>query len=542
MIERQLRNISNQRLLEPLLRHRNLELLEPHRFIPWMLRPCRVRILMVADGSLNFGNGGLGLSTVIRTLLDTPPGPWVQFEISLAHIDNGTMMEGDDIKRRISNFRFDDPSHFSKDDYDQVWLFGISTSYAGRNPNNEPTLTDAELDVLHDFMDSGGGVFATGDHGALGKALGSGIKRVRGMRLWDGGHDSTVSMSGPTRNDTNVVPEGGQWAGHLQSDHIPQRIQPKLYSFGIGIRRRTFPHPLLCGPDGRITVMPDHPHEGECVLPGEEHASDFPGGSSSGGPWPEIISHSTVVEGLGGGLKALTEHQVFGGICAYDGHQAEVGRVVTDATWHHFVNMNLYGFMGNEEGEAALEQIKHYFRNLAVWLAPSNLIRCMNRRKTLLILIRGQVVEAVSSRSHPRLQELSTSFIWDVGVHARDVLGREASPCQAFEWMLDLVRPTLPDLVMDLLYPWRPIPKPFPFPDPIPWVNLEPIAEIAFGGALLAIHEQMEQIDIKSLEKDECQLDRIMERGVSEALRKATPSLGESMKTLTRMAESTSTC
>ncbi|QOC24045.1 hypothetical protein IC757_08065 [Wenzhouxiangella sp. AB-CW3] len=536
MTQRRLTNIARQRLLEPLLRHRDLELREPQRFIPRLLRPCRVRILMVADGSLNFGDSFFGLSTLVRTLLDTPPGPWVTFEISLAHMGNGTLMEADGIKRRINNFRFDDSSHFSKSDYDQVWLFGILTSYASRNDNDEETLTSAELDVLHEFMDDGGGVFATGDHGALGRAMCSGIKRVRGMRLWEGDENSTVSMAGATRNDTNVVPENGEWATTLETDHIPQRIQPKLYTFGFGITRRTYPHPLLCGPDGRITAMPDHPHEGECVLPGNEYASDFPGESDSDGPWPEIISQSTVEEGLGGQFKDPTNCQVFGGICAYDGHDAEVGRVVTDATWHHFVNYNLNGFIGDDEGEAALDQIQHYYRNLAVWLSPSNMIRCMNRRKTLLILLRSHVVEAVSSRSHPRLQQLSTSFIWDVGVHARDVLGREASQCQAFEWMLDLIRPNVPDLVLDVLHPWRRKPRPIPSGDPIPWINLEPMAEIGFGGALLAVHEQLDKLDPKRLEKDESQLDKIMAQGVSEALRKATPSLAESVKALSEVA------
>ena len=41
-------------------------------------------------------------------------------------------------------------------------------------------------------MDGGGGLFATGDHGALGKALCGEVPRARSMRRWDdssgGGH------------------------------------------------------------------------------------------------------------------------------------------------------------------------------------------------------------------------------------------------------------------------------------------------------------------------------------------------------------------
>lgn len=44
--------------------------------------------------------------------------------------------------------------------------------------------------------------------------------------------------------------------------------------------------------------------------------------------------------------KAPFNAHTFGAICAYDGWRAGpngVGRVVTDATWRHFINLNLVG-------------------------------------------------------------------------------------------------------------------------------------------------------------------------------------------------------
>jgi hypothetical protein len=139
--------------------------------------------------------------------------------------------------------------------------------------------------------------------------------------------------------------------------------------------------------------MPDHPHEGECVEPSDTGlqltfagalSAEFPNASGGGArPLPEVISSSTVLSGTTSGGKSPTLPQTFGGSCAYNGHRAAVGGVVTDATWHHFVNINLVGdlgagpldpkrlgFLHSAAGQADLEEVRAYFRNLAVWLAP----------------------------------------------------------------------------------------------------------------------------------------------------------------------------
>ena len=144
----------------------------PEKIYRWWRR-CTVKVLLVTDGNLNFGEGDFGLSTFVRILKNDAPAP-VRFELTLAHINNvpdADMLAGEPgIAARIKNFRFDDPAHFTPDQFDQVWLFGISTSYAGM-PGRNTFLAPAEIDAVHAHMQRGGGVFATGDHGFLGQAL-----------------------------------------------------------------------------------------------------------------------------------------------------------------------------------------------------------------------------------------------------------------------------------------------------------------------------------------------------------------------------------
>ena len=437
-------NPENLNLLN-LLRERDEKIrIDLQSQIPILFRPCTVRVLLVTDGGLDFSMNGFGLRTFVETLLSTT-GFHVRFQITLGHIDNvadNQIMVGDPrIARSIRQFKFDDPSHFSTTLYDQVWLFGISTFYSRGNAANgqaypNDRLSDAELRVISDFMNAGGGLFATGDHGLLGTCLCSRIPRARSMRLWDNtsGNDNVneVSMAGPRRNDTNRFGDAGsQFAD--QSDDIPQPISPKMYYRHSGLWTSKFPHPVLCGPNGVIRVMPDHPHEGQCIEPINPNMNfDFGGGakpeypaSTSGGsrPLPEIISTSTVLAGMTAGVKSPTQAHSFGGISAYDGHRASVGRVVTDATWHHFVNINLVGdesepvgdpkrlgFLFSAQGQAHLEEIKAYYRNIAVWISrPANIV-CMNRRLIWWLLWNERVLEATLTTPDIRLRTTPISY------------------------------------------------------------------------------------------------------------------------------------
>ena len=250
---------------------------------------CPVNVLIVADGPLTFGMDDFGLRTFVNTLLDDNP-TYARFNITLAHLrSNATgediMAGSSKIARSINDFRFDEDDHFTPDKYDQIWLFGFETAYtfpkdyksraenrlAGGKRYPLERLGDEELRRISAHMKREGGVFATGDHAKLGKALCGSVNRVRGMRHWDSFPSGAqpvdqVSMVGPLRNDTNQI---GHHAGSQfsdQSDDVPQIVDVKRYRSRLNLfQNARYPHPVLCGRTGVIDVLPDHPHEGECI-------------------------------------------------------------------------------------------------------------------------------------------------------------------------------------------------------------------------------------------------------------------------------------
>jgi hypothetical protein len=171
--------------------------------------------------------------------------------------------------------------------YDELWLFGNGAAETHK-------LEEDEIKAIKDFMDAGGGVFATGDHDDLGAALSSKIPRVSKMRRWEmdkppglgrqrnttlqprypAGHEEAVTVkrkrvapgtSDPGTTDS-VLGEGvDTFPFDNQSDDIPQDIIVKRYSIASPYwwEAHSRPHPLLCSKEGVIDVLPDHMHEGE---------------------------------------------------------------------------------------------------------------------------------------------------------------------------------------------------------------------------------------------------------------------------------------
>lgn len=533
-------------------RRDTLHVLEPDLLYRRWWRPCRVRVLLVTDGGLDYGSGGFGLRTFVSTLLSGTYPAWFQVTIAHRRFRNGdAMMDGDArIDRRITNFRFDDRGHFGTDDYDQLWMFGIESS---------PGIVDAEVRAIAEFMDAGKGVFATGDHAALGQAMGGRVPRARSMRLWDStpGVDE-VSMGGHRRNDTNRRGHDVQSTFDDQSDDVPQTIRPRWYRTRIGLFEAVYPHPLLCGPDGAITVMPDHPHEGECHEPTDPSQTvtvggasfvEYPPGSSGPRPLPQVVATSTVLAGTTSGGKAATDGHTFGGIAAYDGHLAGVGRVVTDATWHHFVNINLVGetgavppknqgFLATAVGQAHLAQIRTYYRNIATWISPPSALRCMNRRLLWDLVWHHRVVEAVATANEVELATAHPVLLWHIGKQARDVLGRRTSTCQTVRLVLDLIwAEALPKLFPEV-DPWLPREeRRRPEPESVGWFDPSPVLDLALGAAVTAVHEAFagdERLDEEGLDK---QLDEVLSRGVALGLDLARQTARESAEQLDALVQ-----
>lgn len=531
--------------------------------------PCRVKVLLLADGGLDFSDSDFGMSAFVEAL-KTTPGNHVRFDITLAHIEDVAgvrLQEGaPGIVRSIPNFRFDNPDHFTPDKYDQVWLFGIRTQFLNRGldsqgqPYPATRLGDAELVALSQFMNQRGGLFATGDHGALGKALCHAIPRARSMRRWDptviNGLD-VVSMSGPQRKDTNRI--GTVPGSHFddQSDDVPQQILPKLYSRRTGIWRYRFPHPIFCGPQGMIKVMPDHAHEGECMeaanpnqtvnLPGLV-VTEYPAATDGGArPLPEIIARSTVLSGTTSGNKSATNPHTFGAMSAYDGHRASVGRVVTEATWHHYTNINLIGreftnnavwaegFLHSAAGQAHLEQIFTYMRNIAVWLSRPEQLKCMRRRLTIWTLKHERVVEAVISQSHLPLRKADLYTLMGIGKHARDVLGQFVGACQTSQIIFDIIRPfPYPKLHREFDI-WNRPPELEAKEDFLPFIDLDPMLDATLGGALLSLHDVLDSAEGEKI--SERQLDDALTKGAEFAFELSRETLGRGLTSVAGLTD-----
>jgi hypothetical protein len=124
---------------------------------------------------------------------------------------------------------------------------------------------------------------------------------------------------------------------------------------------------------------------------------------------PEMVALTMSHGNAFPGKQAVTP-RAFIAICAYDGQSANVGRVVTDATWHHFVNINIKPGMSALAGRD-LADIKQYYANLATWLMPKNVRYCRRYPWILTELVNYPLFEEIlpiprEKLDGPRLREI----------------------------------------------------------------------------------------------------------------------------------------
>lgn len=386
-------------------------------------RPCRPRILVVTDGGLNFNPAsGFGLTRFLEAItvhngVTTKPILTLAYRGGVHSTANVTI--GTDTYPVINNYNFANATNgVTIDRYDQVWLFGIS--------GGDFTMNNKELSAMAAFMNSGGGVFATGDHATLGRQMCGSLPRVRHMREWAaipmGAEVPSVAVN---RIDTIVDPGVNDlYEFEDQSDAIPQRIYPNYRVTGAtNTTWSASVHPLMRLPGAPaqrtdntgftkdLGVLPDHPHESVCYetpaavltgtynVQGQNFQEYRPRASNPAARVGANIVAYAVSGGrsVRGGLawKPPVRPQMFGVISAYDGRIAQPypgqtqppGRIVCESTWHHYVNINLDG---TDSGRTALGtgtgagfnpgphllKIYAYYRNIVRWLQPANRVTC----------------------------------------------------------------------------------------------------------------------------------------------------------------------
>lgn len=416
--------------------------------------PCPQRILMVTDNDgfgLDFGTGGFGLSefvTIVKNAGHT---------VATAH-RNGS---GPNLTI-AGNFNFA-PAAVTTANYDQIWLFGFSTT----------ALSAPEQTTIAQFMQSGGGVFATGDHETIGAGMGSNIPRVRDMRNW--GNNTIpgttipipgVPMSNPNRHDT-VLDPGADNVKQFQdqADAIPQRIYPVFFSNGgpDSVASSWSVHPVLRHSSGAVDYLPDHPHESECLAP-TPVAGNFAGVEE----WPapgtaaripaqvaavSISAGRFIVAPTASNAKPPVKPRCFGAISAYDGDPVQVGRIVCDATWHHFVNINLNGSGAGSDPTTGLPRtglyaastptseylkIQRYYLNTVRWLAPRGRRSCWPFLQVALVRFDFEIAELRLPEPHP--------CPWDplirIGLIAEEAATRHWGPGALAEIVDDMLSTT----------------------------------------------------------------------------------------------------
>lgn len=429
-----------------------------------------VRILFLADEDINFTKEDkFGLTELIETLESTV-GVFIHFSVTKAHRDQASANNTFPQDADIQGFRFDNPEHFNPKDYDQIWFFGIRRWDPSRNSTYN--LSDQELRIVSQFMDAGGGVFATGDHEDLGASLCSRIPRVRSMRKWHFDQAAVTSsyehydpnsgdgppVQGSFRHDTLVAGHDSIYTFDDQSDDVPASIVPTIYGLKNKYFSQCYPHPLLCGPNGTISVLPDHMHEGECIIPQDlKQETTFDGYVSAEypsldgfGAVPDVVAcgvvtqHTTDNTSENANVDVQSKPREFGAIGAYDGHVVGVGRVVVESTFHHFVNINLIGaesnssdpikqkgFNASGSGQNHYAQIKAYYRNIGIWLCRPT-IKSMMFDRTLWAARWDSQLRMLT----PRLSDMRVAWndALNYGFAVRATMARLAGNCMIMDW------------------------------------------------------------------------------------------------------------
>lgn len=377
----------------------------------------------------------------------------------------------------------------ARESFDEIWFFGMRQANTAGEGETENELDQDEVDALKKWMNDGGGVLMTGDHAStlpsnlladanspcgtlatdvrflgLGRAIGHCVPRAGLLRKWEGPPTSRTA-------DSLITAEN-----EAESDTVAQELLLQNVNHYGEPDPEGRPHPLFFyrWRDRYINSFPDHDHEGAVVIPKTLDA-DWPSGRR-GQTRPHIIARGTHV---------LTGKEI-NILAAYNGDLAFVGRIVADSSFHHYVNLNLFGFEHPAQQGSAADQIGQFYANLAVWLAP--------RRKRVEMAL----AMCWANSQYTFLQE-PVGNIERISRASQLLLSRSTLPCEAHE-LVQALLPSHADDVAEMADK-----KDFDF---------QPIRELFLGNVMTLYHEAMieEQKRTKSqfnLDGAEAKFDRI---------------------------------
>ncbi|HEU4388329.1 MAG TPA: hypothetical protein VFV34_11065 [Blastocatellia bacterium] len=328
--------------------------------------------------------------------------------------------------------------------FDEIWFFGLHhlkldrfSAILGGGPESE--LDPEEIAVLQEWMSAagnnsrGGGVLMTGDHAnrrdpfpvgspavdpcnrtepeeffGLGRALGQRVPRAGQLRKWEGPPTSCKKDSFNTQAPKQGIDIDSL---RLQIDRVPQQLILRTFSETGDPMPGGRPHPLFFFKgDSMIEVFPDHAHEGAIIIPAEFDEEI----------WPKVKGVQPKPQVVASGIDKRNA-RLLDLVAAYNGDSANVGRIVADSTWHHYLNINLTQFQPPATEGSAADQIGQFYANLALWLSP----------RTIRVAMAHEMLSRLAN--HPMvLQEIGGNVV-DVGRAGYSLVSRRASPCEIHE-------------------------------------------------------------------------------------------------------------
>jgi hypothetical protein len=400
---------------------------------------------------------------------------------------------------------------------DQIWFFGIhqinKPEYTlgipgGGGPSSE--LDANELLKLEEWMSVGGtehsiglGVLMTGDHAnphpdtvipegcdefcptgldhkkflCLGRAIGHAVPRAGKLREWIGPPTRCVEDN----FNTQVLTSGSDIERpRFQIDDTPQKLMLETFDAQGNPLPDGEPHPLFRGKKGRrIDVFPDHMHEGAVIVP-KALDPDI---------WPRKAQVQPAPREVAFGTNKRNGHRITIA-AAYDGDSVDVGRIVADSTWHHYLNINLTSFPPTAPAGSPGDLIGQFYSNLAIWLCP------LAKRRAM-----GQAMFRWLA-THPLMLEEVGSGPLNVGGTAYGILAQMASQGEINE----LFQATCPNTLRRQV-------ESIHFPDSASTNSHLPSKQLILGSVINEYHRVMAESYAASKVSDAS----IIERGFSQA-------------------------
>lgn len=249
-------------------------------------------------------------------------------------------------RNRESDAVGNDPvlSQLDHSDFDELWLFAVDVGDG---------LTEKDCAGITTFHQRGGGLLVTRDH----QDLGCSVCQLDNIGVYHFFQNHNPDPDESRRCIDDIYTQTISW--------------PNYHSGRNGDYQTIMPvepiHELLknaTSPSGYIEFFPAHPHEGAVGI------------SMNDANARVIATGKSLVSGRPFNLAVAIEQR-------QDAQANTLGRVVAESTFHHFCDYNWDAQMeypsfvdeppgdGMQTEPRAIEDLKAYIRNLALWLAPA---------------------------------------------------------------------------------------------------------------------------------------------------------------------------